>query len=151
MMLVDVQAANVLAVIDPSTQTVVRRLALPSCDHDHGLALDTTHRLAFVACAGNARLLTVDLVGWHVIGDDPIGQDPDVLVFDSGTGHLFVASETGWVSILTERDRHLSVTGSAHLADGAHIVAVDSATHRSYFPIASGSDGKPVLLIFEGP
>jgi hypothetical protein len=55
------------------------------------------------------------------------------------------------VSILTEQDRRLSVTGSGDLADGAHVVAVDPGTHRSYFPIASGSGGQPELLIFDGP
>jgi DNA-binding beta-propeller fold protein YncE len=148
MMLVDVQAANVLAVIDPSTLKVVRRLALPGCDHDHGLAIDATHRLAFVACDGNARLLTVDLTSWQITGQDEVGQQPDVLAFDPVTGRLYVAAESGWVSILTERDRHLSVTGSGFLADGAHVVAVDPGTHRSFFPIASGDGGKPVLLIF---
>jgi DNA-binding beta-propeller fold protein YncE len=151
MMLVDVQSANVLAVVDPSTLAVVRRLALPGCDHDHGLAIDATHRLAFVACDGNALLLTVDLSTWQVIGQDQVGRDPDVLAFDPGTGRLYVAAESGWVSILAEHDRRLSVTGSGDLADGAHVVAVDPDTHRCYFPIASGSSGKPELLIFDGP
>jgi DNA-binding beta-propeller fold protein YncE len=150
-MLVDVQGANVLAVIDPATLTVVRRLALPGCDHDHGLAIDATHRLAFVACDGNATLLTVDLTSWQVTGEDQVGQDPDVLAFDSGSGRLYVAAESGWVSILAEHDRHLTVAGRGYLADGAHVVAVDPGTHRSYFPIASGSGGKPVLLIFDPP
>jgi DNA-binding beta-propeller fold protein YncE len=151
MMLVDVQAANVLAMIDPSTLKVVRRLALPGCDHDHGLAIDATHRFAFVACDGNARLLTVDLTSWQITGQNQVGQQPDVLAFDPGNGRLYVAAESGWVSILTEHDRRLSVTGSGHLADGAHVVAVDPGTHRSYFPIASGPGGKPALLIFDAP
>jgi DNA-binding beta-propeller fold protein YncE len=151
MMLVDVQAANVLAVIDSSTFIVVRRLALPGCDHGHGLAIDTAHRLGFVACDGNAVLLTVDLSTWQVTGHDQVGPDPDVLAFDPGTGRLYVAAESGWVSILTEHDRSLSVTGSGDLADGAHVVAVDPTTHRSYFPIASGVGGRPELLIFDGP
>jgi DNA-binding beta-propeller fold protein YncE len=151
MMLVDVQAANVLAVIDSSTLKEVRRLALPGCDHDHGLAIDASHRLAFVACDGNARLLTVDLTSWQISGQNQVGQQPDVLAFDPANGRLYVAAESGWVSILTEHDRRLSVTGSGFLADGAHVVAVDPVTHRSYFPIASGPGGKPVLLIFDAP
>lgn len=57
MMLVDVQSDNSLAVIDPATLAVVRRVPLPGCDHDHGLALDPVDRLAFIACDGNAVLL----------------------------------------------------------------------------------------------
>jgi hypothetical protein len=44
------------------------------------------------------------------------------------------------------RDGRLTVAGSDHLADGAHVVAVDSGTHRSYYPIPAGSDGRPALL-----
>ena len=38
------------------------------------------------------------------------------------------------------------VIGSAHLADGAHVVAIDPATQRSYYPVPSWSDGHPALL-----
>ncbi|GHE00855.1 hypothetical protein GCM10010339_17570 [Streptomyces alanosinicus] len=58
-MLVDVQTRNELAVIDPATLHITRRVPLPGCDHDHGLTLAPADRLAFVACDGNARLLTV--------------------------------------------------------------------------------------------
>ena len=148
-MLVDVQSRNELAVIDPATLTVTRRVPLPGCSHDHGLNLDVAHRLAFVACDANATLLTVDLTDWHTIGTDQVGDDPDVLAFDPGAGRLYVAAESGWLTILTEHDRHLSVAGRAHLADGAHIVAVDPGTHRSYYPIPHGRDGHPALLSFD--
>jgi DNA-binding beta-propeller fold protein YncE len=149
MMLVAVQGSNILAVIDPSTLAVVRRVALPGCDHDHGLSIDFAHRLAFVACDGNAALLTIDLTNWQILDHLQVGQDPDVLGFDASAQRLYVAAESGWLSILTETDRHLTVTGSGHLADGAHVVAVDPGTHRSYFPIPSGSTGRPVLLLYD--
>jgi DNA-binding beta-propeller fold protein YncE len=151
LMLVDVQASNVLAVIDPATLTVVHRVALPGCDHDHSLALDVVNRLAFVACDGNAMLLTVDMTNWQVVGTDQVGLQPDVLAFDPVAGQLYVASESGWLSILTEHDRRLTVTASEHLADGAHVVAVDPQNHRSYFPVPAGSDGRPALLAFDAP
>ena len=151
MMLVDVQAANVLAVIDPVRLAVVRRMPLPGCDHDHGLAVDATHQLAFVACDGNGALLTVDMTTWLVTGHDRVGRDPDVLAFDATTGRLYVAAESGWVTILTEQDRRLTVTGSGFLADGAHVVAVDPGSHRSFFPIPAATGGHPALLIFDAP
>jgi hypothetical protein len=30
-------------------------------------------------------------------------------------------------------------------------MSVDAGAHRSYFPIASGKDGTPVMLIFGAP
>lgn len=147
-MLVDVQTRNELAVIDPTTLHITRRVPLPGCDHDHGLTLDPADRLAFVACDGNARLLTMDLTTWHVTGADQVGQDPDVLAYDAPAGHLYVAAESGWVTTAVTHDRRLTITGRAHLADGAHVVAVDPTTHRSYYPVPHGTDGHPALLVY---
>ena len=49
-MLVDVQSRNQLAVINPATRAVIRRVPLLGCEDDHGLALDSVARLAFIAC-----------------------------------------------------------------------------------------------------
>jgi DNA-binding beta-propeller fold protein YncE len=148
-MLADVQTRNELAVIDPAGLTVTRRLALPGCDHPHGLTLDSAHRLAFVACDGNATLLTVDLNTWHILATQRVGDNPDVLAYDPGAGRLYVAAESGWLTILDEHDRTLTVAGRSHLADGAHVVAVDPTTHRSYYPIPHGRSGGPALLTFQ--
>ncbi|MER6123094.1 YncE family protein [Streptomyces sp. NPDC001795] len=151
-MLVDVQTRNELAVIDPTALHITRRMPLPGCGHDHGLTLAPADRLAFVACDGNARLLTVDLTTWRVTGSDQVGQDPDVLAYDPAARHLYVAAESGWVTTADNHDRHLIVTGRAHLADGAHVVAVDPTTHLSYYPVPHGSDGHSALLVYRpGP
>jgi DNA-binding beta-propeller fold protein YncE len=148
-MLVAVQGHDELAVMDPSTFTVTKRVPLSGCDHDHGLALDTAARLAFVACDGNATLLTVDMNTWQVTDTNLVGKDPDVLAYDHNARRLYVAAESGTVSILDLRDRRLRVAGSDHLADGAHVVAVDPQTHRSYFPVPDGGNGRPTLLVRE--
>jgi DNA-binding beta-propeller fold protein YncE len=129
--------------------TITRRVPLPGCEHDHGLALDSEHRLAFVACDANATLLTIDLNTWQVTDTQRVGDDPDVLAYDPTQGRLYVAAESGWVTTLNRHDSRLTVTGRAYLADGAHVVAVDPTTHRSYYPIPHGSDGKPTLLTYD--
>jgi hypothetical protein len=43
----------------------------------------------------------------------------------------------------------LEVAGRAHLADGAHVVAVDRTTGRAYFPVPDAGGGRPGLLITE--
>jgi DNA-binding beta-propeller fold protein YncE len=147
--LVDVQSRNILAAIDPATLGVIRRVPLPGCDHDHGLSLDPARRLAFVACDANATLLTVDLDTGKTLDTQPVGQDPDVLAYDPGAGRLYVAAESGWVTLLDERGRQLTVSGRSHLADGAHVVTVDPGTHRSFYPVPRGAAGRPALLIYE--
>ncbi|MET8541219.1 ABC transporter permease [Kitasatospora sp. NPDC004799] len=62
---------------------------------------------------------------------------------------LYVAAESGWLTVLDNRDRHLTVTSRARLADGAHVVTVDPASHRGYYPLPHGSDGHPALVAYQ--
>jgi DNA-binding beta-propeller fold protein YncE len=148
-MLVDVQSRNQLAVIDPATLAIIRRVPLPGCDHDHGLTVDPAHRLAFIACDANATLLTLDLNTWQVRDTQRVGNDPDVLAFDPSAGRLYVAAESGWLTVVDVHDRQPTVVGRNHLADGAHVVAVDPGTHRSFYPVPHGTAGRPALLVYE--
>jgi DNA-binding beta-propeller fold protein YncE len=145
-MLVPVQGRNDLAVIDPAATAAVQRVALPGCDYPHGLSIDEQDRLVFVACQRNATLLTVDANTWHILATNPIGEDPDVLAYDTNAHRLYVAAETGPLTVLDVHNRTPTVIGSGHMADDAHVVAVDPITHRSYYPIANGPGGHPVLL-----
>jgi DNA-binding beta-propeller fold protein YncE len=144
--LVDVQDRNELAVIDPARLTITRRIPLPGCEHDHGLALAPADRVAFVACTGNAVLLTVDLTRGQVLGTTAVGEDPDVLAYDQTAHRLYVAAESGTVTVLDQHGRALVLAGSGHLADNAHVVTVDPITHHSFYPIPEGPDGHPLLL-----
>lgn len=148
-MLVAVQGRNDLAIIDPATLTINRRIPLPGCEHDHGLTLDPTQRLGFVACDANAALLTIDLDRWAVQATARVGDAPDVLAYDETAGRLYVAAESGWLTILDVRDREPTVTGYGHLANDAHVVTVDPTTHRTYYPVAHGPAGRPTLLTYE--
>jgi DNA-binding beta-propeller fold protein YncE len=145
--LVAVQGRNELAVIDPKTMRVIRRVALAGCDHSHGLLVDAPHRLAFVACDRNARLLTLDLRQMRVTGSATVGGSPDVLAFDAPLGRLYVASEVGDVAVFRETGRRLVKLGQSLLAPFAHTVAVDPRTHLVYFPLQQGSRGRPQLRI----
>jgi DNA-binding beta-propeller fold protein YncE len=101
--LVDVQSRNEVAVINPRTNRVIRRVALPGCENNHGLLVDAPRRLAFVACQGNATLLTLDLRHMKITGRASIGQSPDVLAFDTSLRRLYVSAESGDVAVFAER------------------------------------------------
>ncbi len=144
---VAVQTRNQLVAIDPATDRITGRYDLPGADHPHGLYLDAPHRLAFVACEGNARLLVFDLTTMRVTATHRVGEHPDVLAFDPGLGRLYVAAESGLVTVFQERARELDPIGE-YRAPGAHSVAVDPASHRVYLPLANVG-GRPVLRILE--
>jgi DNA-binding beta-propeller fold protein YncE len=145
--LVDVQTRNDIAIIDPRSHRIIDRVSLPGCDHDHGLLVDSPHRLAFVACDGNAVLLTLDLRTMKVIGRATVGASPDVLAYDSSNRRLYVSAESGVIAVFREAAGHLMKLGQAFLAPEAHTVAVDPRTHLVYFPLQQGSAGRPQLLI----
>lgn len=144
--LADVQTSNVVAVIDPAGDRIIRTVPLPGCDHDHGLYVDAARRLAFVACDGNARLLVLDLSSYAVRQNLGVGADPDVLAFDPSLRRLYVAAESGVVTVLGERDRSLVRLGRAFVATEAHTVAVDPLTHLVYFALQD-VHGEPVLRV----
>ena len=145
--LVDVQTRNQVAVIDPRSNRVVHRISVPGCESPHGLLIDSPRRLAFVACQGNARLLTLDLKTMKFTGNLSVGVSPDVLAFDSGSKRLYVSTESGVLTVAVERGRKLVKLGQAFLAPHAHTVAVDPATHLVYFPLESGQGGRPELRV----
>lgn len=145
--LVDVQTRGDIAVIDPRSNRIVRRIPLSGCANPHGLLVDSSRRLAFVACDANARLLTLDLRTMRVTGTATVGDTPDVLAFDTSLHRLYVSAESGVVAVFAEHAHSLTKLGQAMLAPHAHTVAVDPRTHLVYFPLESGSTGKPQLLI----
>lgn len=144
--LVDVQTHNQLVAIDPANLRIVARRGLPGCVHDHGLLIDAARRLAFVACDDNARLLVVDMRTLRVLSIHALGPDPDVLAFDLSLRRLYVAAESGVVSVFREQGRSLIKLGQAFVAPDAHTIAVDSQTHRVYLPL-EGTDSHAVLRV----
>ena len=97
----------------------------------------------------NDNLLTVDLTTRTVTAATTVGQNPDVLAYDPGAHRLVVAAESGIVATFDLQGQTLTGAGPEFLAEDAHVVAVDPATHRSYYPIPHGRDGHPAVLIVE--
>ncbi len=144
--IVAVQTANQLAVIDPAAARIVRRIMLPRAVwHPHGVYIDAPHRLAFIAGEESATLGVLDLRALQLRQVVPVGSDPDVLAFDPALGRLYVASESGVVAVLDERDGSLVPLGW-YRAPRAHSVAVDPGTHRVFLPLAD-VNGHPVLRV----
>jgi len=145
--LVNVQSRRQMVEIDPKTRQFVGLIALPSsCDHNHGLLLYPGRRLAFIACDGNARLLVLDLTSHRVRDVLPTGEDPDVLALDEKRGLLYVASESGVLSVYKVEDGRVTLLGQGDAGDNAHTVSVDPETGLVYLPIRN-QDGHPALKI----
>jgi len=137
-----------LAEVNPRSGEVTSRLELPGCKGAHGVYLEPEANLAFVACEDNGRLSTVDLTNNRQRDTTTVGKTPDVLAYDAGLHRLYVASESGIVTVFELRGSALEKLGESRLAPHAHSVAVDPATHRAYFPLQDVR-GHPTLRVME--
>lgn len=142
----NVQTRRQLVEIDPVTDKVINRIGLPGAASNHGLYIDAASRLAFIACEDNSKLLVLDLASRKVRSTFAVADDPDVLAFDASLGWLYVAGESGEVSIFKVTGQAVRPLATAMLGPNAHVVAVDSTTHLAYFPLKPMS-GKSTMRI----
>lgn len=143
--LVAVHEKNELVAIDPATAKITGRYPVTGIESPHGIALDVAGRLAFIAGEENSKLAVVDLANMRVLATYPVGKDPDVLAFDTGSKKLYVAAEFGNVTVFHEDGNTLVSEGTVSMPH-AHTVSVDPGTHLVYFPLQD-IDGHPVLRI----
>ncbi len=144
---VPVQSHDELIAVDPVALKVVARHKLAGCSHPHGLRIADGGTTGYVACDENDRLLAVDLASGKITADIAIGHDPDVLAADSGLKRLYVASESGLLSVISTSDAAKPVLlGNIPVGANAHSVAVDPVTHHIFLPLRD-LDGKAVMRI----
>jgi len=127
----------------------VGRYSLPGIKNPHGIALDISDHLAFVAGEENHSLGVIDLNTMKVLSTHEVGEDPDVLAYDPGLKRLYVSAESGTVSEFEEGRRDLRPLARFFMPH-AHTVSVDPKTHLVYFPLEN-IDGHPLLRIMRPP
>jgi DNA-binding beta-propeller fold protein YncE len=136
-----------LVAVDPTSAKIVARYPLPGIKEPHGVGLDPTKRLAFIAGQGNHTLAVFDLESKKVLETHSVGEDPDVLAFDPGLSLLYVSAESGTVTVFREQDKKLAPVGQFTMTH-AHTVSVDPKSHLVYFPLEN-INGHPILRIME--
>jgi DNA-binding beta-propeller fold protein YncE len=145
---VSVRPPDQVVAVDPTTGAITDRVRLKDCRGAHGLYLQTETQQAFVACENNAKVVMVDLRNHRQIAAASVGDNPDVLAYDPGLGRLYVAAESGVVTVFSPNGDRLHKLGQTHLADKAHSVAVDPTTHLVFFPLERDPD-KPGLRVMK--
>ncbi len=145
---VNLQGRGTLVEIDPRTDKIVDRIPLSGADGNHGLLIEPKLRLAFIACEDNGRLLVLNLKTKQLTASFDIGGTPDVLGYDPDLGQLYVAGESGVLSIFHVAATGVSKTGQGFLGPNAHSLAIDPATHEIYLPIKD-INGHPVMRVMK--
>jgi YVTN family beta-propeller protein len=135
---VNVQGRQSLVEIDPRTDKVIDRIALPGADGNHGLLIVPELRLAFIACEGDDRLLVLDMKSKRIVANFGVGRQPDVLGYDAALGQVYVASESGVLSIFKVTEMGVTKIGEGLVGTNAHSLAIDPASHEIYLPLKDG-------------
>jgi DNA-binding beta-propeller fold protein YncE len=143
---VAVQTKNELVIIDPETDKITARYKVTKGKHPHGFYIDGPRRLAYVSCQGDNKLVVFNLETHREEDVFDVKGDPDVLAFDPDLRLLYVACESGGVSIFKAEANHLVKLGDSDVGPNSHTVGVDPDTHKVYFPLKN-INGVPVLRI----
>ena len=141
-----VQTRNELVEINPETDKIQARYHLSGGEHPHGFYIDDQNGKAYIACEGDNKLLVFDMKNHSVENVFPVAGGPDVLAFDRGLQLLYVACESGAVSLFRYSRGKLEKVGNVNVGPNSHSVSVDSETHRAYFPLKN-MNGSPILRI----
>jgi DNA-binding beta-propeller fold protein YncE len=143
---VAVQTRNQLVAIDPQTDKIIARYDLKKGKHPHGFYIDAPRNRAYISCQGDDKLIVFSLDSHQEEDVFAVGGGPDVLAFDSELHLLYVACESGGVSIFKAENGKLIKLGDADVGPNSHTVAVDSKTHKAYFALKN-FNGAPALRI----
>ena len=141
------QSPDRLVAVDPVAAKVTTTIPIPGCDGAHGLRIHPDGGSALIACENNDKLARVDLGGSGAVALGSTGSGPDVLSIDAALGWLYVAAESGDLTVFDISQPGVVLVGHDHPGDNSHSVAVDPATHRVFFPLMKGPNGTPVLRI----
>jgi hypothetical protein len=119
-------------------------------------ALDSDAGVLFIAHLGGSQIIEVNIRANQVLRViDGVDQVHGVPVVPSR--HQVYATATGanrMVMLDEETGQRLGEAPTGDYPDGLSpptrtFVAVDSTTHRSYFPVPQGRDGRPALLMLD--
>jgi Cytochrome D1 heme domain len=148
---INLQDLDKIVAIDPATDREVGRYGVGDCKGNHGMALDSAHRRAFLACEGNDQMTVFDLDAHKPVASVKLPRGADVVKYDAGLGRVYVACSSGAIAVIQQDDAdHYRKLEDFKVQPKVHSLAVDPRTHRVYAP-EQEEDGKPVakMIVYE--
>lgn len=139
---------NTLININPVTNKITKKYNIDGCTHPHGFYIEEQTHYAFITCAENNKMVVFDLNTKKNITTETVGSSPDVLAYDPGLHRLYVAAESGYLSVFNVQKDKITKLSQEFIADSAHTVSVDKNTHYIYLPLEN-VNGKPVLRVYK--
>jgi DNA-binding beta-propeller fold protein YncE len=148
---VNLRNTNEVAEIDPATDTLLGKYPVEGCQFNHGMAIDSEQRRAFLLCSGNRTFTVFALNSHKSVAHLPMPAGADVVKFDAGLRRIYVACSSGFISEFEAKDAdHYQKLEDFPVQKMVHSLAVDLATHRVYAP-EQEERGEPVarMVVYE--
>ncbi len=143
-----VQTNDEIAAINPVSLNIISKYKLQNCQGPHGFYIDDQTHYAFITGEDDASYVVFDLTSHREIAKGKVGADPDVIAFDTLLHRLYVASESGVVSVFSLGQNKIDKIAETYFAPHAHTISVDEKTHLVYFPLQN-INAKPILRIMK--
>ncbi len=139
---VNIVDKGTVAVIDTSSNKVIKEWSLGPCDQPTGLAIDRKKHRLFAACSGNNVMAVVDSSSGKLLGSVPIGAGSDGAAFDPSAGLAFSSNgRDGTLTVVGETaPGKFAVVQTLATQKSGRTNALDEKTHKLFIPAA---DVKP--------
>jgi len=148
---INLQDLDKIVAIDPKDDREAGRYSVGDCKGNHGMAIDSAHRRAFLACEENDQLTVFDLDAHKPVASVKLPKGVDVVKYDPGMGRIYAACSSGAIAVIQQDDAdHYRKLEDFKVQPKVHSLAVDPRTHRVYAP-EEQEDGKPVakMVVYE--
>ena len=128
---------NEIAVFDPKTLEIKRRLAVDGITKPGGLAVDAKNNRVFVA--GHVKtMLVLDGDTGKQIATFPIGAGTDAAAFDQRRHLIFFSNGEGNISVIHEKSANVYVAEPPVITQqSAKTMALDKKTGKLFLPAAT--------------
>lgn len=129
---VNLEDKSEIVAFDAKTLTVLRRILLSPGEEPTGLAIDVVHHLLFSVCH-NKMMMVLDVQTGKVIGQVPIGERVDGVVFDATRQIAISSNGEGTLTVVHEvSPTEFVVEQTVQTEPGARTIALDAKMHHVF-------------------
>jgi DNA-binding beta-propeller fold protein YncE len=138
---------SMLAVIDTRTMKVKHAYPLNPCGGPTGIALDKAHQRLFTVCRENKGMSVINAATGKVIETLPIGAGVDAVIYNADLKLIIASNGDGTATIFKQQDAdHYTLLQTLQTKFRAKTMAMDTKTHKLYFPVADFQPGTKTQL-----
>ena len=134
----NIKDKDVVAVIDPATQKTIGQWPTGAAKQPHGMALDSSKHLIYVA-GGNGMLVAIDTASGKTTDSITIAEKVDQIAMDAAGGLIYCAGPEK-MSVISSQGAKLRELGYLTTAATARNVTVDPGTRTVWTTYTDGKN-----------